>query len=369
MAETALITGASAGIGEEFARQLAARGYDLILVARRKDRLEKLAEQLPTTAHVIECDLGSEAAKLPAKVAKLGVDVNLLVNNAGFGLRGRILELDPEREAEMVRVNCEAVVVLTHAFIPSMVERGRGGVITVASTAGMQPLPYETTYGASKAFAISFMEALSMELKDTGVKCLVVNPGPVKTEWQSVAGYDENTRLMPGMISAEQCAADALRAYDRGKRSMIPGRLFPWVMRGTVAPKPIKLRVTERIYRPNDVREQHRRVRRNVERYGLRPPLLDGAAWWPLSSGPQMHVRVVLERLGDRTVRLCGHPRIRRGGLGQRPRQRVDHEPVRLLAEREASPLAARAHHAAGRAGEGRQVIRLAAARAARQLG
>jgi short-subunit dehydrogenase len=250
MAETALITGASAGIGEEFARQLAARGYDLILVARRKDRLEKLAEQLSTTAHVIECDLGSEAAKLPGKVAKLGVDVDLLVNNAGFGLRGRILELDPEREAEMVRVNCEAVVVLTHAFIPSMVERGRGGVITVASTAGMQPLPYETTYGASKAFAISFMEALSMELKDTGVKCLVVNPGPVKTEWQSVAGYDENTRLMPGMISAEQCAADALRAYDRGKRSMIPGRLFPWVMRSTVAPKPIKLRVTERIYRP-----------------------------------------------------------------------------------------------------------------------
>jgi hypothetical protein len=115
----------------------------------------------------------------------------------------------------------------------------------------MQPLPYETTYGASKAFAISFMEALSMELRGTGVRCLVVNPGPVKTEWQQVAGYDENTRTMPGMISAEECAADALRAYDRGKRSVIPGRLFPWVMRGTVAPKPIKLRVTERIYRPD----------------------------------------------------------------------------------------------------------------------
>jgi len=115
----------------------------------------------------------------------------------------------------------------------------------------MQPLPYETTYGASKAFAISFMEALSMELRGTGVRCLVVNPGPVKTEWQQVAGYDENTRIMPGMISAEECASDALRAYDRGKRSVIPGRLFPWVMRGSVAPKPIKLRVTERIYRPD----------------------------------------------------------------------------------------------------------------------
>lgn len=251
MAETALITGASAGIGEEFARQLARRGSDLILVARRKDRLEKLAEEVPTTAHVIECDLVSEAAKLPDKVAKLGVAVDLLINNAGFGTRGRFLELDPEREAEIVRVNCEAIVTLTHAFLPAMVERRRGGLITVASTAGMQPLPYETTYGASKAFAISFMEALSMELRGTGVRCLVVNPGPVKTEWQQVAGYDENTRTMPGMISAEECAADALRAYDRGKRSVIPGRLFPWVMRGSVAPKAIKLRVTERIYRPD----------------------------------------------------------------------------------------------------------------------
>jgi uncharacterized protein len=251
VAETALITGASSGIGDQFARQLAGRGYDLILVARRMDRLEQLAEQVPTTAHVIECDLASEAAELPDRVANLGVDVDLLVNNAGFGLRGHFLELDAGREAEMVRVNCEAVVRLTHAFVPGMVERGRGGVITVASTAGLQPLPYETTYAASKAFAISFMEALSMELRGTGVRALVVNPGPVKTEWQAVAGYDENTRTMPGMISADQCVADALRAYDRGKRSMIPGRLFPWVMRATISPKPIKLRVTERIYRPD----------------------------------------------------------------------------------------------------------------------
>jgi uncharacterized protein len=250
VAETALITGASAGIGEEFAKQLSARGYDLILVARRKDRLDQLAEQLPTKAHVIECDLGSEAAKLPGEVSKVGADVDLLVNNAGFGLRGRFLGLDPEREAEMVRVNCEAVVILTHAFLPAMVERGRGGVITVASTAGMQPLPYETTYAASKAFAISFMEALSMELKGTGVKTLVVNPGPVKTEWQGVAGYDDDTAIPPGMISAEQCVADALRAYDRGKRSTITGRFMPWFMRAAVGPKALKLRVAERMYRP-----------------------------------------------------------------------------------------------------------------------
>jgi hypothetical protein len=131
-----------------------------------------------------------------------------------------------------------------------MVERRRGGVITVASTAGMQPLPYEATYGASKAFAISFMEALWMELRGTGVNITVVNPGPVKTEWQSVAGYDESTPIPPGMISAEQCVTDALRAYDGGKRSMIPGRFFPWFMRAAVGPKSVKLRVAERMYRP-----------------------------------------------------------------------------------------------------------------------
>ena len=250
MAQTAVITGASSGIGQEFARQLAAMGYDVILVARRKERLENLAEELPTNAHVVTCDLGSEAEELAGKVAKLGADVDLLVNNAGFGLRGHFADLDAGREAEMVRVTCEAVVRLTHAFLPAMIERGQGGVITVASTAGMQPLPYETTYAATKAFAISFMEALSMELRGTGVKCLVVNPGPVKTEWQAVAGYDENTRTVPGMIDARQCVVDSLRAYDRGKRSVIPGRLMPWVMRATVSPKPIKLRVSERVYRP-----------------------------------------------------------------------------------------------------------------------
>lgn len=250
MGDTALITGASSGIGEEFARQLADRGYDLILVARRKERLEELAEELPTEAVAIECDLASEADKLPAKVKRRNRQVDLLVNNAGFGLRGHFTELKPKRETEMIRVNCEAVVTLTHVFVPGMVERGEGGVITVASTAGLQPLPYETTYAASKAFAVSFMEALSMELRGSGVRCLVVNPGPVKTEWQAVAGYDENTRIVPGMIDAAHCVRDSLRAYDAGKRSVIPGRLMPWVMRATISPKPIKLRVTERIYRP-----------------------------------------------------------------------------------------------------------------------
>jgi short-subunit dehydrogenase len=250
VAETALITGASAGIGEEFARQLAARGYDLILVARRKDRLEELAKDLPTKTAVIECDLAIEADSLASKVKRSKLQVDLLINNAGFGLRGHFTELDPKREAEMVRVNCEAVVTLTHAFLPAMVERNSGGIITVASTAGMQPLPYEVTYGASKAFAISFMEALWTELRGTGVTLTVVNPGPVKTEWQGVAGYDEDTPIPPGMITAERCVKDALRAYDRKKRSVVTGRFFPWFMRASKGPKGVKLRVAERMYRP-----------------------------------------------------------------------------------------------------------------------
>src|SRR5687768_7078295 len=139
MRETALITGASSGIGERFAHQLAARGHPLVLVARRADRLEQLAGELPTDAHVVPCDLAADAAALPERVAELGVEVDLLVNNAGFGNSGPFLEHDPGRDAEQVRVNCEAIVVLTRAFLPGMVERGRGGVINVASTAGMQP--------------------------------------------------------------------------------------------------------------------------------------------------------------------------------------------------------------------------------------
>jgi short-subunit dehydrogenase len=254
MAETALITGASSGIGEEFARQLAARGYDLILVARRRDRLEKLAEEVPTIGRVIECDLATDAAKLPDKVAKAEANVDLLVNNAGFGLRGHFKDLDPERQAEMVRVNCEAVVILTAAFLPGMVERRRGGVITVASTAGAQPLPYEATYGATKAFATNLTEALHAELRGTGVKALSVNPGPVPTEWQQVAGYQEaGGEMMPGAIEAEQVVSEALRAYDRGSRAIVPGRFFRNFMRvSATTPRGIRLRIAERTYRPKN---------------------------------------------------------------------------------------------------------------------
>jgi short-subunit dehydrogenase len=250
MTETALITGASSGIGEQFARQLSARGSDLVLVARRADRLEALAADLPTKAEVIACDLATDAASLPARVAELGLDVDLLINNAGFGTHGRFWEIDDGRDAEMVRLNCEAVVVLTRAFLPAMIERGGGGVITVASTAGFQPLPYEATYAGSKAFALNFSDALHAELKGTGVRCLAVNPGPVQTEWQEIAGIEES-HIPPGMISAERCVKEALAAYDRGSRSLVPGTMFRWMMRAARGPRALKLRIMERQYRPS----------------------------------------------------------------------------------------------------------------------
>jgi uncharacterized protein len=252
MAEVALVTGASSGIGAEFAQQLSASGYEVILVARRSDRMQQLRAQLAGPSHVVVCDLGSEAATVADKVAALGLQVDVLVNNAGFGTHGRFSEIDPAREAEEVRVNCEALVTLTHAFLPGMLERRRGGVITVASTAGMQPIPYEATYSASKAFARTFSDALNGELRGTGVRALCVNPGPVPTEWQQVAGYAPGyLPPVPGKISAAQVAKESLHAFRRNRRSIIPGFVMRWYMRiNSPAPLPIKLRVVERMYRP-----------------------------------------------------------------------------------------------------------------------
>ena len=253
MSEVALVTGASSGIGAELAKQLSERGYELILVARRAERLEQLASELPGPAHVIACDLANDATSLAGKVAPLGLQVDVLVNNAGFGTHGHFAEIDPARNAEQVRLNCEAVVTLTHAFLPGMLERRRGGVITVASTAGMQPIPYETTYSASKAFARTFSDALSGELRGTGVRALCVNPGPVPTEWQQVAGYEPDyLPPVPGKISAEQVARESMRAFERGRRSIIPGFVIRWFVRiNKPAPLWMKLRVLGRMYRPN----------------------------------------------------------------------------------------------------------------------
>jgi uncharacterized protein len=252
MPETALVTGASSGIGEQFARQLAARGHDLVLVARRADRLERLAAEVPTETEAVACDLANDAASLPERVSELGAEVDLLVNNAGFGTSGPFLEHEPERDAEQVRLNCEAVVILSHAFLHGMMDRRRGGIINVASSAGFQPIPYESVYAATKAFVISFTDALHTELRGSGVRAMSVNPGPVPTEWQRVAGYGESrTGVVPGEIPAEQVVSESLEAWDRGRRSIIPGRTIRWFIRATQpSPRALQLRITERMYRP-----------------------------------------------------------------------------------------------------------------------
>jgi short-subunit dehydrogenase len=247
-----VVTGASSGIGAEFARALARRGHEVVLVARRRERLEQLAAELGS-AHVVECDLAADPDLLVREVEALGLDVELLVNNAGFGSWGRFVELDPRKEREQIRLNCEAVVALTHAFVPGMVGRRRGGVINVASTAGLQPLPYEAVYAATKAFVRSFSAALRSELRGTGVKVLNVDPGPVATEWQEVAGYRDpsDTMGVPGKIGPAQVVEEALRAFDKDRGSIVPGAVIRWFLRlNRPAPTALKLRVVERMYRP-----------------------------------------------------------------------------------------------------------------------
>jgi short-subunit dehydrogenase len=255
MNRVALVTGASSGIGEEFARQLAARGHDLVLVARRADRLERLAGELPTQVRVVPCDLGSEAETLAPRVRELGVDVDLLVNNAGFGNHDRFWQIPESRDAMQVRLNCEAVVTLTRAFLPAMVERGSGGVINMASIFGFQPMPYEAVYGASKAFLLSFTAALRTELQGTGVRMLAVSPGPVATEFQETAGVG-GIKLV-GKIPVGRVVDQALRAYDRDAGTVVPGAAVRWFTRAQrLMPMSARVRMTERFGRPEKLRKE-----------------------------------------------------------------------------------------------------------------
>jgi short-subunit dehydrogenase len=230
---TALVTGASSGIGVEIARSLARRGHAITLVARRKDRLEALAEELRSTSgvrvDVIACDVadaGSRAA-LVAELDALGLTVEILVNNAGYGTGGRFHTLELEREIGMVRVNSEAVVALCGTFVPAMVKRGHGAVLNVASTIGFQPVIGEATYGATKAFTLSFTEALHGELHGTGVVVTALCPGPVKTEFMDDPGIQEGASALPGpmWVDASVVAEKGVAGLERGRRVVVPGVL------------------------------------------------------------------------------------------------------------------------------------------------
>ena len=229
MAGVALITGASGGLGTEFARLFAADGRDLVLVARRRDRLEALAAELSShhgiAAHVVVADLAvpEGVALVISEVERLGLTITYLVNNAGFGSSGAFADAQQDRELAMVQVNDAAPLALTGALLPAMVRRHHGRILNIGSTAGFQPGPYMATYYASKAFLNSFSEALSGELRGTGVTVTLSCPGTTATEFAAVAG-SHDSRLES--VAHAEPAAVAREAYE----AMIAGR--PLIVHG-----------------------------------------------------------------------------------------------------------------------------------------
>jgi short-subunit dehydrogenase len=222
--KVALVTGASAGLGVEFARQLSSRGYSLVLAARRKERLEELARELGD-ARAVAIDLSKKdaAAKLMADVADFGETVDLLINNAGFGLIGRFAELDPKRERQMIDLNVATLTDLCRAAAPAMIERRSGGIINVASTAAFQPGPNMAVYFATKAFVLSLSEALHEELKPRGVKVTCLCPGPTRTEFGEVAGFGGNGLFDKVAMNAREVVTAGLDGVAKNKAVVVPG--------------------------------------------------------------------------------------------------------------------------------------------------
>jgi uncharacterized protein len=253
---TCLVTGASSGIGADLARSLATRGHGVTLVARRTERLEQLAAELRDRHRVrvetIGCDLGTADARqrMRAEIEERGLTVEVLVNNAGFGTGGRFDQLDLDRELDMVRVNVEAVVDLCGHYVPAMVRRGRGAVLNLASTAAFQPLPRQATYSASKAFVLTFTDALHEELAGTGVTATTLCPGPVKTEfWTGVGGVEAEG--LPSFLVAEsaEVAEAGVRGLANGRRVVVPGPLNRLgALGGRHTPRGLLLRVAGKVY-------------------------------------------------------------------------------------------------------------------------
>lgn len=230
---TAIVTGASSGIGDQLARELARRGHGVTLVARREDKLLDLASELAEAhgvrAEVVACDLADAPSRagLVAEVAERGLTVDVLVNNAGFSTTGAIAASDVESELRLVHVDVEAVVDLCSRIVPGMVERGRGAVLNVASTAAFQPLPGQAAYGAAKAFVLSYTDALHSELGGTGVTATALCPGPVKTGFGEAAGFsdEEAEGALPSFMweTATAVARAGVDGLDKGRRVVIPG--------------------------------------------------------------------------------------------------------------------------------------------------
>jgi uncharacterized protein len=254
---TALVTGASSGIGAEFARQLAARGHGVFLVARREERLRELAAEIERDhgvhAEVWAGDLADSAAweALPGVIAERGLEVAVLVNNAGFTTVGDV-HSNPDDQMGMIRVNVEALVALTTAFLPGMVDRGEGAVINVASVAAFQPIPVQAVYAATKAFVRSFTEGISAELKGTGVTATALCPGPVATEFVDAGGFKKGVNDLPSFVwsTPRDVARAGIEGADKGKRVVVPGinnRVM--AMLGQHSPRAVVLGPVAHVYR------------------------------------------------------------------------------------------------------------------------
>jgi short-subunit dehydrogenase len=234
----ALVTGASAGLGEEFARQLAGQGMNLVLTARREDRLARLADQLraPNGIEVVTLPADLGASGEPDRLweqASEGRRIHLLVNNAGFGAQGRFDLSDLARQTEMVRVNCTAPLELAHHALRHFREVGEGGIVNVASIAAFQPVPQLATYAASKAFILTLSEALWVENREAGVRVVALCPGRTPTEFQTVAGTG-STKGAFGLRSPEAVVKAGLEALEDGKSYVVPGMenyLASWLVR------------------------------------------------------------------------------------------------------------------------------------------
>ena len=252
----ALITGASSGIGRELARQLAARGHDLILVARRLELLEDLGGELRAEhgrhVEVVPCDVSQPElrGRLVERVRATGLEVDVLVLCAGFGMGGRLVDQDPDRLQLMMRTNVESTVALARAFTPAMAERQRGSVLIVSSMAGNQPMPNLAVYSATKAAVTTFAEALHEELRVNGVSVTALCPGSVATDFAQIADMAHTERRLPKALvaTAADTAAAGLSALDRNRRVAVPG----WGPRalnftGSHAPRTIWLRACRKL--------------------------------------------------------------------------------------------------------------------------
>jgi uncharacterized protein len=251
----ALITGASAGIGVELAKLLAAGGANLILTARRADRLQALAADLSAKNHVeieiFAADLArpEAPAEIFAFTSRKNIEVELLVNNAGFGAFGLNHEIDELRLLEMIQVNCSAVVSLTRLYVPGMVERRHGDVLIVASIAAFQALPFNSVYAATKAFDLLFAEGIAEEVQPFGVNVCALCPGSTTTEFQQVAQQPD--RIFRSAETAEKVARVGLAALARGKSSVVSGAANTLMMEAErLAPRRFIVKMAARMMRP-----------------------------------------------------------------------------------------------------------------------